>query len=164
MLYTIHLHSYSKELIVILATNQTLELGYRKFYLFPRWLPGFLTNYKQLMRRVLAETRYKRMSKLTRILAGALRVKRNPQLPTLAISLSIHNHWFYTEAHHLGLTQYTNSDALHTNILPFNRKYLPVNVMLRLIRETIITARLDDRMYFKGYIKQKNKERLNNFV
>jgi ribosomal protein S2 len=67
MLYMVHLHSYTKELVVILAANQQRGFGHRKFYLFTRWVPGFLTNYKRLMRRALAETRYGRLSKLSQI-------------------------------------------------------------------------------------------------
>jgi hypothetical protein len=150
MLYMIQLHSYSRKLIVILATNpQINQRAYRKFYLFTHWLPGFLTNFRQLMCRALAETRYRQTTKLTEILSGALYIKHNPQLPTLTVSLTARNHWFYTEGHHLGLIQLSNSAAPHTEILPINRSYLPIHIILQLVRETIIAASLEDRYYFK---------------
>jgi len=112
------------------------------------------------MRRSLAETRYRKHSKLVNILSGALKVKRIPQLPTFSVSLAAHNHWFTNEALHLKLTSFSTIPQYNANLLTFNKKYLPIAIMLRLIRETLFAAKLDDRLFFKKYCRK----RLKNFT
>jgi len=159
MLYLIFLHTFFKEKIVVLSTKEVTEsLGIKAFFLFSTWFPGFLTNFKQLMRRARAETRYMKHSKLANKLSSALRVKRIPQLPTFSVSLSAHSHWFINEALHLKLISFSTRSQYNANLLPFNKKRLPTAIMLRLIRETIFASKLNDRLFFKRFRKKKIKE------
>jgi hypothetical protein len=153
MLYMIYLHSYMHELIIIFAANQrgSESIGYKKFYYFTNWSPGFLTNFRILMRRKLAEHRYLRTPEKVATFIGALYVKKIPRLPTLALSFSTFNHWFYQEAHRLNLLKFTALDkSIPSNspILTFNKSYLPIQVMLRLVRETIFASKVDERFFF----------------
>lgn len=157
MLYTVYLHSYFKELIVIFSADRyyDMSLGKKLFYFFSEWPNGFLTNFKKLTRRFLMEKRYKKASELHISCFSTYFVRRKPQLPTIAISFSTHNHWFYNEAHRLRLIQF-GPDTLQSHVLPFNNRYIPTGVMLRLIREAVIAAKLDNRIFFinnRAFIK-----------
>lgn len=148
MLYQIYLHSFFKGLIVIFSSDQTSDwaIGHRLFYYFPNWPNGFLTNFRHQVRRMYLQHRYKRSVKSHDYSCSALFVTKKPQLPTIAISFGIHNHWFYNEAHHLRLVQF--GPDMQSNVLPFNNSIIPRTVMLRLIREAILAAKLDDRYFF----------------
>lgn len=168
MLYMVYLHSYMHELIIIFAANQigSESIGYKKFYFFTNWAPGFLTNFRMLMRRKLAEYRYLRTPKNISTFIGALFVKKIPRLPTLALSFSTFNHWFYHEAHRLNLLKFTAFDkSIPSNspVLTFNKSYLPIAVMLRLVRETIFASKLDERFFFINFYKKTKNPISNSF-
>jgi hypothetical protein len=160
MLYDVYLHSYFKELIVIFSSDHICDMALGKglFYFFSEWPDGFLTNFRLLIRRYIMDKRYRNTSELSISSISAYFVTKRPQLPTIAISLGDHYHWFFNEAHHLGLIQY-GPDTPQSNVLPFNHRYGPISIMLRLIRESIIAAKLDDRLFFinKRRYKHRNK-------
>jgi hypothetical protein len=163
LLHLIYLHSYSRELVVCQAINQhsNVGIGHHFYFLSNGWLPGFLTNFRRLIRRILAERRYQRTSRLTPRFPYAFRSR--PHLPTMAISLSGLNYGFLNESSKLkivhiaaldrDLPNYNTSSSL---LLP--NSYVPISIMVRIICETVFAAKLTDRLFCTtDYIEKKQK-------
>jgi len=158
----VYLNSYHRGLTIMsgIDLQQYAGLATRYFYFFSPWYNGFLTNFPIVIRHAildkLMQTSHPRHAPL-----DSVNLKRIPQLPTYSISLQL-QHWCSNEASSLRLPQtiaaspeipITHYHATAT--LAFNNSKLPSVVIIMLVRSAILSAKMDDKLFFLKHPIQK---------
>ena len=152
----VYLVSHHRGLIVV--SGETVQnfigIGGRMFYAFSPWSNGFLTNFVTLLRHAITDKQLQRYPK-RHLPISALNLKKAPQLPSYHIALQ-QQHWACNEAGSLLLPQTINASQNYTHqfyhpqaTLCINHNAtLPYGVLTFLIREAIVMARTQEKLFF----------------
>jgi hypothetical protein len=150
----ISLNSYHKGMTVISGLSlQHVTLRTRCFYLFSPWYHGFLTNFSTTMRHAMLDKMFSIIND-RHIPIDIVNIQRVPQLPTYHLAVQL-QHWACNEAASLRIPQTISVDSeiplsnySATNILAFNNSTVPSTILILLSRESIISSKLDDKLFF----------------
>lgn len=175
MLMLVNIISNYRGLILVSGetTHKYMGAGGRLFYALSPWSNGFLTNFPTLLRHALTDKQLQR-SHPRHIPMSAINLKKAPQLPAYHVALQ-QQHWACNEAGSLLLPQTININKNHSHSLyhpqaTLNISYvasLPYGALVFLIRDAIISAKIQEKFFFlslrpKFIIKRMgNKRRLS---
>jgi hypothetical protein len=151
----VYANSYHRGLTIIsgLGLERYAGIGARYFYFFSPWNKGFLTNFSILFRQTVLDKFHGRAN-TRHVPVDAIHVKTIPQLPSYSIALNL-QHWACNEAASVWIPQTiaaTSNQPLTqyhpTCTLLFNNSTVPSVIIMLLARESILSAKMDDKLFF----------------